>query len=313
MPASITKSAVSEELICKMVRKAFGGSVKDILELKEGCFNAAYKVGLEDRDVILKIAPPEEVEVATYEKGIMSSEVASMKMAKAVTRVPVPEILFYDRSGEVLDREYFFMEMLPGCSFASVKEQMPGQEKEYIYDQIGKYTKMLNGIEGRQFGYYGQPQKQGGNWYEVFQSMISDAFFDAQRKKIRIPVEQETVFRQLEKRREIFEAVKTPRFVHWDIWEGNVFVEKGKVTGIIDFERCLWADRLMEEGFRTYAYKKAFFDGYGIGELTEEERIRVRWYDVYLFLLSCLECEYRQYESMWLYEWGCSMLQKYFS
>ena len=33
--------------------------------------------------------------------------------------------------------------------------------------------------------------------------------------------------------------------------DGNVFILNKRITGIIDFERCLWADELMEVGFRT--------------------------------------------------------------
>jgi hypothetical protein len=88
----------------------------------------------------------------------------------------------------------------------------------------------------------------------------------------------------------------------------NVFINEGKVTGLIDFERCLWGDELLEVGFRTYGYEKGFFDGYGISGLSKEQQIRAEWYDIYLFLISSLECDYRLYDSRWAYEWGSKML-----
>ena len=83
MPVSITKATVSEEMITKMVQKAFGCEPKEITELTEGFYNVAYRIALGDRTVILKVAPSPEVEILTSEKNIMWAEVDSMRMAKA--------------------------------------------------------------------------------------------------------------------------------------------------------------------------------------------------------------------------------------
>lgn len=45
---------------------------------------------------------------------------------------------------------------------------------------------------------------------------------------------------RLAKDREYFDAVKTPTLVHWDMWEGNIFIKDGTITGIIDWERAMW-------------------------------------------------------------------------
>ena len=52
MPVSVTKTVVSEEMIYKMVHKAFGCEPKEITELTEGYFNVAYRIELNDRPVI---------------------------------------------------------------------------------------------------------------------------------------------------------------------------------------------------------------------------------------------------------------------
>lgn len=311
MPVSVTKSLVSEETIYNMVNKAFGCEPKEIIELTEGFFNVAYRIELENRPVILKVAPAPEVDILTYEKNIMWTEVDSMKMIKQRTSVPVPEILFYDDSCTICDRTYFFMEYLPGRSFSSGMEELSEEEKSHIFNKVGQCTRELNEITGEKFGYYGQPERQGDVWYEVFKEMLLDAFTDAERKAIAVPVAKEKMLALLEKDKNCFEEVTVPRFVHWDIWAGNVFVDKSKVTGIIDFERALWADELMEVGFRTYDYNKNFFDGYGITELSENQKRRALWYDIFLFQISRLECDYRQYDNRWAYEWSGEMIPKW--
>lgn len=309
MPNSLTKGTVTEETINRMVQKAFKENALGMQELKEGYFNIAYKVRLKDRNVVLKIAPSREIQVLTSEKNIMFSEVDSMRMVAERTEVPVPRILFYDNSGSVIDREYFFMEMLRGQSLSTLQDALPEEEKQEIYYRLGQYTRQLNCIEGERFGYYAQPDRQGENWYEVFCDMVRDIYADAGRKDIAMPVEEDETLELLERDRAIFEAVKTPRFVHWDIWAGNVFIADNRIEGIIDFERCLWADVLMEVGFRNYEYNKAFYEGYGIEELTREEKRRARWYDIYVALIWCLETDYRGYDNRDFYHMGCRAVQ----
>ncbi len=308
MPISITKGELTKEKINELINNAFEKNALQIEELTEGFFNVAYRIKLDDKSVVLKIAPSKDIDIMTHEKNIMFSEVEAMKKTAENTSVPVPNILFYDNNYTILDREYFIMEMLEGESLVSIIGKMSEAQKNEIYYDVGKYTKMLNQIEGDKFGYYCQTDKQGDNWYNVFKSMILDTYFDAERKSIAIPIEKDKILELLEKDKMNFEAVKTPKFVHWDIWDGNIFILEDKIEGIIDFERCLWADELMEVGFRTYGYNKAFFDGYGIEKLTESEERRAKWYDIYLFLIACLECDYRMYDNRGAYEWGSDML-----
>lgn len=311
MPVSVTKSSLSNDIINRMVKKAFGQEAEKIIKLTEGFFNAAYKIELDEKSVLLKISPPEETEIMTHEKNIMESEVVSMRMVKKETKVPVPEILFYDDSHTICNSSYFFMEFLEGKSFSSIFDKMEQKEKDFIFNKMGSYTYMLNQITNTTFGYFGQKDRQGKNWFEVFKQMIMDTYFDAERKNIFTPVNQQKLLKMLEEDRNYFEMVKEPKFVHWDIWAGNVFIRNNDVVGIIDFERCLWADPLMEVGFRTYGYENAFFEGYGLTKLSEEELRRAKWYDIYLFLISCLECDYRQYDNRGAYDWGCDMLNKW--
>ena len=311
MPVSITKSVVAKETIHKMVQKAFDCEPKEIAELTEGFFNVAYRIDLGDRKVILKVAPSPEVEVLTSEKNIMWAEVDSMRRTKKRTNVPVPEIYFYDDSKELINRPYFFMEALSGRNFFTIMETMSEEEKANVFRQAGQYTRELNRITGEKFGYYGQPDCQGNNWYEVFKSLILDVFSDLERKSIAVPVAKEKLLAMLGADKSCFDEVTIPKYVHWDIWAGNIFVEDGKVTGIIDFERAMWADELMEVGFRTYDYSAAFFEGYEREALSETEQRRAQWYDMYLFLLMRTECDYRGYEGTWHYDWSGEMIEKW--
>lgn len=115
---------------------------------------------------------------------------------------------------------------------------------------------------------------------------------------------------RLEEEKEFFEEVTVPCLVHWDLWEGNVFVSGGKITGIIDWERALWADPLLKLGFRTYDDPADFLEGYGKREFSPAERRRVKWYNIYLMVLTALECDYRGYQDRSSYEYATGRLRE---
>lgn len=312
MPNSITKNKKDKQIIDRMFQKAFPDKeMKEYKELTEGFFNVAYSISMTDgTQVILKIAPSAEMDVMTHEVNIMFSEVDSMRRVAKETSVPVAEIMLYDNSHTIIDSDYFFMKKLVGSSYSSCKEEMTEEQKNHISFMMGKYTAGINSVKGNRFGYYGQAEKQGDSWFEVFKSIIKDTIDDAARKSIDQKVSHDMLLELLDRDRSYFEQVTEPKLVHWDIWDGNVFIHEGKITGLIDFERCLWGDELMEVGFRTMWSNKVFFDGYGIGELTPEQLRRAKWYDIYFFLIVSLEYGYRHYDDNGSYEWGTGMLKQ---
>ena len=303
---SLTKNKQSRMVIDQMVSKAFNNlSATHIIELKEGFFNIAYLIGLADgTEAILKIAPPADSLIMTHEKDIMYAEVDSMRLVKAKTSVPVAEILFYDQSHSICDSDYFFMSKLEGDSLNSISNQLTEEDKKSIHFTTGKYNAEINHITEKKFGYYNQADKQGDDWFTVFSSILQDVVNDAKKLQISIGVKYDVIGNCLEAYRSCFTEVTVPQLVHWDLWAGNVFIKDKKVTGLIDFERCLWGDVLMEVGFRSDNQNDDFLHGYGISKLSELQQIRVKWYDLYLFLICSLECDYRKYSDYNQLHWA---------
>jgi aminoglycoside phosphotransferase (APT) family kinase protein len=307
-----TKNKKSQTMINDMVKKAFIDlCAVSINELTEGFFNVAYLIELSNgKEVVLKIAPPKHTIIMTHEKNMMFSEVQSMRLVSEKTEVPVTSVLFYDNTYDVCEENYFFMDKLPGNSYHSQLGQLSDVVKENIDYQIGQYNSKINGILGERFGYFGQLDKQGTVWFNVFKSIIQDAIQDANALNIDLNMDTRFLLELLDRDKEYFDEVTKPRLVHWDLWAGNVFLECGVVSGLIDFERCLWADELMEVGFRTYANNNNFLSGYGIREQTTSQIIRCKWYDMYLFLISALECDYRRYNDRGVYNWAITMIKQ---
>jgi aminoglycoside phosphotransferase (APT) family kinase protein len=309
---STTKNKQTEKDIIKMVQKAFRNDLSTeqimITELTEGFFNVAYEVVLPDQTVILKIAPPTTAKIMSYENNIMRSEVDGLRLVKEKTAVPVPKVLFYDDTRSICDADYFFMEKLEGESFYKLKSNgMPQEEVEMILEEVGRLNHEMNQIKGNIFGYIGQEEKQGASWKETFLSMIFDILADGEKIEISLGMDYDKVRSLLEKASFALEPIQQSVFVHWDLWDGNVFVKDGKITGIIDFERALWGDPLMEYYFRHSSYNKDFIRGYDT-DLRAEAPIRALIYDIYLYLIMVIETKYRNYPDDWQYNFATKEL-----
>lgn len=310
---SKTKNRQSNEVLLQMTRQAFGAECVSegefaVKELKEGYFNAAYEIILRNgRKVVIKIAPPRKVDIMSYEINIMKTEVDMLGLVKASTDVPVPEIYYYDGSRQIIDSDYYFMEYIKGIPLNIVKKDLSIEVQDEIERQLGSYNRRINDISGDYFGYPGSEELQDKSWQVVFVKMVEAVLQDGERQDVDLGISYEDVRLTLHRMSPFLKEVIKPQLIHWDLWYGNVFVEKGRITGIIDFERALWGDPLMEHCFRGIvesAQSISYLEGYEWTSFTEAERKRRILYNIYLYLIMVVECAYRDYDNDWQYNWA---------
>lgn len=302
---SQTKNAKTRAQIERMARKAFAGQGLHagddaVRELKDGWFNAAYAVRLADgREVILKIAPAASAEVMRYERQIMVTEVATMRLVRQNARIPVPEVLFYDDAHDVCDSSYFFMQKIEGDNLDHVYGTLPLEQAAAIDREIGQIIREVNSFRGSFFGYDGNPELRADTWKAAFLKIMDSVFADAASKQVAFDYAEPALRAAVDKHIAALDEVTTPCLVHWDAWNPNFFVRGGHVTGIIDFERALWADPLMEAQFRALAWGgvSESLRGYGKTEFTPNEQRRCWLYLLHLALVMHVECYFRHYGS----------------
>jgi hypothetical protein len=132
---SITKNRQSSATLRAMIERAYGrGQVptgNDFAEeLGHGWFNVAYRIRLGDgTEAVLKIAPPPHIEVMSYERGAMATELAALALIREHTTVPVPAVDFADRSHELCDADWFFMPLIDADNFGIVKDTLSPAER----------------------------------------------------------------------------------------------------------------------------------------------------------------------------------------
>jgi aminoglycoside phosphotransferase (APT) family kinase protein len=311
---SITKNRQPLPALRAMVERAYGvsrvpGEDSDdwVTELGHGWFNVAYRIRLRDgTPVVLKIAPPAGVEVLTYERGAMATELAAIKLIREHTTVPVPTVHFADSSHEVCDADYFFMEFVEGANLGMVKATLPASERHHYNEAIGAVTRELNLIRGAAFGPLGGPGV--ATWREQFTTMFSDILDDGRRRAVDLGWEYATVEEVLADHAALLDEVTEPRFVDWDLWDNNTMIRDGRIACVIDHERAFYGDPLIEAGFTPYEMPvfgdsaPAFLRGYGKTSLTGRELIRRRLYTLYLTVIMVIETKYRGHTDTLAYE-----------
>lgn len=98
--------------------------------------------------------------------------------------------------------------------------------------------------------------------------------------------------------------------MHWDVWNLNIIVQNEQVTGLLDFQRALWADPLMEAQFRVLFFGQEItpsLRGYGKTSFTETEQQRNYSYSLYFVLVLNIEPYYRNYDDENILTWDESL------
>ncbi|HEV2633570.1 MAG TPA: aminoglycoside phosphotransferase family protein [Actinocrinis sp.] len=301
---SITKNRQQLATLRAMVARAFGPEqVPDgegwAEELGHGWFNVVYAIGLRGGErVALKIAPPKDVEVMTYERGMLGTEVAALRLIAQRTTVPAPEVLAHDASRELCDAEYFFMSYVDAANLGVVWDELSEAERDHYGAELGAATRQINEITGEHFGLPGNAR--GGDWREVFTGMIRDVLEDGRRRAVDLGWDYDLIHDLITRHAGCLAEVTTPRLVEWDLWQSNVLVGDGRIVSVIDHERVFYGDPLIEAGFAAAAldgpeFAEQFARGYGLDPraFTESERARRRLYDLYLILIMVIETVYR--------------------
>jgi len=304
------KPKLSEGQIGAIAERVCGKRADSFKELSDGWANAAYLIALEDgQEVILKAAPAAGTRMMRYEKGLMKAEVETMRLVKKDGRVPVPQIIAHDSTCELADCEYFVMEKLDGVPYNKIKRELPAEQRESIEYELGQYNRLVNELRGDRFGLYAEPAEAGAAWRDVFHRLLVSVLEDGEEAGVELPVDYAAIRQEVAARLHVLDAVTEPRLVHWDIWDGNVFVKDGRIAGIIDFERALWGDPLIEAYFGRFVASDAFLRGYGFKNgLSKEQRQRRLLYDLYLDLILCVECAFRGYTDLGHISWTKSNL-----
>jgi aminoglycoside phosphotransferase (APT) family kinase protein len=273
--------------------------------LEGGLFNTTYHIQTEaDRNgLVLRVAPVNQHLLFDFEKSMMSAEPIFFQML-AKQKIPTSEVVFYDNSFGVIEREYILFRYIP--SLPMNDPAVPQEAKPVLNQRVGEILALMHDIKGDQFGWkrLGSSIELFDRWglfLKRFASEIAErsanygVFSDAELSRFT------HVFEDIK----IFDPIRQACMVHTDLWEGNILVNKAQgewqVAAIIDVDRAVFGDAELEFN-SAWALNEDLLRGYGRKlEDSAESIFRRQVYDLlwdfmyaYVWLV--------QYENMARYE-----------
>ena len=305
----ISKNHQTAEDVARIVKYALGAETRETVPLTAGQCNALYAVTLADGTrCVLKVASPDGKGLRRGERWLMKSEIAAMRLVEPLPDVPAPRVLFEDDSKTVCSAPYFIMEYVEGDLMGDLRRGWTESERNDWYEKIGRLIRAYTSVGNDAFGIVasGRPFRSLFDFYRDMLVMMLD---DADEFHVDPGAGREELLERLELGRPAFDAYTEPRLVHYDLWENNLIVRGGEIAGVLDWERAIWADPLMEERFLSYSRHPAMLKGYGQTEFSPEERERMLWYDLLMDMAFMVDVFTRQY-SDGQYRWGKDLFMR---
>jgi aminoglycoside phosphotransferase (APT) family kinase protein len=252
-----------------------------------GKFNTTYFIEGSAVPLVLRIAPPDDRDrVLFYEHRMMRQEPALHARLRERTDVPLPEILAYDFSGRDLDRDYLLMERLPGTPISGLAN-LTRRAFDDILREVGRCLRQVHSLTGDRYGYVGEhrPMEPQTDWPSAFAVMWHKLLDDIERCGGYSPDEATRLRRLLDRHIRGFDHPVPAALLHMDVWAENLLAdERGRLTGLIDWDRALWGDPEIEFAVLDYCgiSEPAFWEGYGAErDRSPEAEVRRVFYLLY--------------------------------
>jgi aminoglycoside phosphotransferase (APT) family kinase protein len=193
--------------------------------LQGGRINASYRV---DERYVLRI------NLRMDEHGKLAREQRVLAMLRDV--MPVPEILAYDGSGTIIPQEFMIQRYVPGCSLLRRWPEAGVAERASYLAQLAALLRRLHGVRLAAFGDPSNP-RLGHSWSAVHTQRAAHALRLARASENAPPELIDRVEKALQREGTAL-AYGAPTLTHGDLHFGNVHVQEGTITGLLDFERA---------------------------------------------------------------------------
>lgn len=292
------------------------GEVVATDKLDGGMFATTYRITFAGGEkAVAKMAPTAVEKLMTYEKDILSTEMAVYRLTAEHPDLLMPQVLLFDTSHEHVASDVLVASYLDGVPWHTLTDLTSEQRLE-VEGRLGAYMTRLHAVTGDAFGYPASPSLQAPTWREAFGRMVSGVLDDAATWGVDLPAGRMT--EALERHGHELDVVRTPTLVHTDLWEGNIFLDPDtlEIVGVIDTERAIFADPLYElvgasqfgdggapapiaAGYVAAGGHLDTSESLASGNLTSDD-VRILLYRCYMYSILLVEPAPRGYEGEWV-------------
>lgn len=281
---------LTENEIKNIVKKFFNDNLLEYRLLKGGLFNTTYFLQFENnKKYVLRVGPVNRHLLMPFEHNLMNAEDYFYNLCKE-ENIPVSNVVICDTSKNIIERDYMIVEYIE--SIVMSEANLTKNQKDFLYEEIGRYAYKIQNIKGQQFGRLADiVQGNGFNiWGEYLKSDI-EKITNLHLKYNILNIEQVNNIKSLiVKYENIFNEITIPRLTHCDLWEGNILLDKNdltKIVAIIDGDRAIFGDEEYEFG-SPYMINEHFIKGYGRDlDMSNKGVIKRKIYWIAYNLLDC--------------------------
>jgi len=238
---------ITDEQIEKIVASRLGGKVLKIRQAKGGMANDVFFVEIEEsrsgglaaREVVLRVSPREGARCKGFE-----GERWALKQCRK-NGIPVPKVLAFGtvQTGPHHLHQYLIIEKIKGRAI-----RWKSQEARLYLEEAGHLLARIHSIKTEGFGpLNSQGRGPFKSWEEfLLSSYKNEPLLDYLLWKRFISKDQKNRVLDLFDPKKLRLNVKLPTLLHGDFTYEHIFVDGGKITGIIDFGDCLSGDPLYD-------------------------------------------------------------------
>lgn len=226
------------------------GTLEAAERLAGGTFATTYRVTLDDgRRVVVKTAAADPGALLSHERDLIRTEAEVYALAGAHPGLRMPALLHTDFTRAVLPGDVVVAAHLDGVPWTAAGFGPPDEDPRAARARadLGAVMAGLHALTGERFGYPQSPALQAATWRGAFSAMVTALLADAERAGVP-DVPADRVRAALDTHGAALDEVAVPRLVHTDLWPGNLFVDPatGALLGVIDPERALWGDPVLD-------------------------------------------------------------------
>ncbi|MBD0844141.1 phosphotransferase family protein [Streptomyces sp. TRM68416] len=267
-------------------------SLAQVRLLAGGTYNTVEELRLTDGSrYVLKVPPAATVPGLRHERELLVSE-AEFYRAATTVGVPAPRVV-------ALAERQLLMTACPGDPW---DDSLTDAEQEELRGELGRQVARLHRVTGPGFGYpSGALGPLAPDWRTAFTALLDAVLDDARHYGARLPRSADDTARTLRAAHPALDDITVPRLVHFDLWPGNILVDRStgtpRIGGLIDGERMFWGDPVAD--FVSLALlgdiekDEAFLAGYreadGRVDFDTPTRLRLALYRAYLYLIMITE------------------------
>lgn len=243
----------------------------------------------------------------TYFLKILDScvgyKLASLYPVLADKGLPVPEVVF---SEEVSGKFAILLRSVSGEALVDCEDNLSQEDTLRIYEHLGSIVASIHSVSFDRFGetkdgltvdeYSELAKGPFSTWLEMHKEIIEHRL----KNLIDSPLEEfiEPIREFFRNNQKLIDTQITPRLLHEDLNKKNIFVQSGRVVGLIDFDGCFVGHR-EEDLMRTKSahfpeggiLEEAFYRGYQQKLALSkdfEKRTPYYWLSRYLVHIECL-------------------------